>query len=198
LDAPNEPRALPTQCLEAILGLARQVQRPQSCLWSELDLSMGQLKAVFALVGDGPLSVGHLAHLLAISEPAASVLVDRLEDAELAARERDPADKRKTRVVPTAKALALSERLLQVKEEHLGLWLDRLADADLRALLQGLTALVSAAAAESATPASASAASTSVASTSVASTPAASTSAASTSAASAPASPQAARDAVRA
>lgn len=178
MDAPHEPRALPAQCLDAILGLARRVQRPQACLWSELDLSMGQLKAVFAITGDGPLSVGHLAHLLAISEPAASVLVDRLQEADLAARERDPADKRKTRVVPTAKAVALSERLLQVKEERLGLWLDRLADADLRALLQGLTALVSAAAAESAAPASGSALSAS--------------------AAPAPSSPEAARDAVRA
>jgi DNA-binding MarR family transcriptional regulator len=150
LDAPYEPRALATECLEAMVGLARQVQRPQACLWSELELSMGQLKAVFALTGDGPLSVGHLAHLLAISEPAASVLVDRLQDAQLAARERDPADKRKTRVVPTAKAVALSERLLQVKEERLGLWLDRLADADLRALLQGLTALAAAAAPDTA------------------------------------------------
>ena len=183
MDAPHEPRALPAQCLEAILGLARQVQRPQACLWSELDLSMGQLKAVFALVGDGPLSVGHLAHLLAISEPAASVLADRLEDAELAARERDPADRRKTLVVPTAKAVALSERLLQIKEEHLGLWLDRLADADLRALLQGLTALVSAAAAESAAPVSGSSLSAP---------------AASASAASAPPSPEAAHDGVRA
>jgi DNA-binding MarR family transcriptional regulator len=183
LDAPHEPRALPAQCLDAILGLARQVQRPQACLWSELDLSMGQLKAVFALVGDGPLSVGHLARLLAISEPAASVLVDHLEDAELAARERDPADRRKTLVVPTTKAVTLSERLLQVKEEHLGLWLDRLADADLQALLQGLTALVSAAAAESAPSTTENAPSASGA-------PAP--------AASAPASPEVARGAVRA
>ena len=146
MDAPSKPRTLVAECLEVMGNLARHVQRPQACAWSELDLSMGQLKAVFAITGDGPLSVGHLAHLLAISEPAASVLVDRLQEADLAARERDPADKRKTRVVPTAKAVALSERLLQVKEERLGLWLDRLADADLRALLRGLTALAAVAA----------------------------------------------------
>jgi MarR family transcriptional regulator, organic hydroperoxide resistance regulator len=188
LNAPQEPRALVTECLEAIVGVARLVQRPQACLWSELDLSMGQLKAVFALTGDGPLSVGHLAHLLTISEPAASVLVDRLQGAELAARERDPADKRKTRVVPTAKAVALSERLLQVKEERLGSWLDRLADADLRALLQGLTAL---AAAASATGSAASAGATS------ASGSATSAAAAPTHETPAPASPKAARGAVR-
>ena len=145
MTVPQEPRTLVTECLEAIVGVSRQVQRPQACLWSELELSMGQLKAVFALTADGPLSVGHLAHLLTISEPAASVLVDRLQDAELAARERDPADRRKTLVVPTAKAIALSERLLQVKEERLGQWLDCLSDDELRALLRGLTALGSAA-----------------------------------------------------
>lgn len=183
MDAPHEPRALATECLEAMVGLARQVQRPQACLWSELDLSMGQLKAVFALTGEGPVSVGHLAHLLAISEPAASVLVDRLQDAELALRERDPADKRKTRVVPTAKATALSERLLQVKEERLGLWLDCLSDDELRGLLRGLSALVAAASAAG----SAAAPGERAASASATAAPAAP----------APASPQAARDAVR-
>ena len=113
MDAPSKPRTLVAECLEVMGNLARHVQRPQACAWSELDLSMGQLKAVFAITGDGPLSVGHLAHLLAISEPAASVLVDRLQEADLAARERDPADKRKTRVVPTAKAVALTAALGQ-------------------------------------------------------------------------------------
>jgi DNA-binding MarR family transcriptional regulator len=148
MDAPSKPRTLVAECLEVMGNLARHVQRPQACAWSELDLSMGQLKAVFAITGDGPLSVGHLAHLLAISEPAASVLVDRLQEADLAARERDPADKRKTRVLPTAKAVELSERLLQVKEERLAQWLERLTDADLRALLRGLSALAAAATAD--------------------------------------------------
>jgi DNA-binding MarR family transcriptional regulator len=150
MDAPSKPRTLVAECLEVMGNLARHVQRPQACAWSELDLSMGQLKAVFAITGDGPLSVGHLAHLLAISEPAASVLVDRLQEADLAARERDPADKRKTRVLPTAKAVELSERLLQVKEERLAQWLERLTDADLRALLRGLSALAAAAAPDTA------------------------------------------------
>jgi DNA-binding MarR family transcriptional regulator len=145
MNAPPIPRALVGQCLAVMGSLAHQAQRPQACVWSELDLTMSQLKAVFAITGEGSMSVGHLAHTLAISEPAASLLVDRLEAAELALRESDPSDKRKTRVVPTARASELSERLLQVKEERLAQWLDRLSDADLRALLRGMRALCSAA-----------------------------------------------------
>jgi DNA-binding MarR family transcriptional regulator len=139
-----EPRPLVAQCMEVLRNLACQTQ-PQAGVWSELDLTMSQLKAVIALNGEGSMSVGHLAHVLAISEPAASVLVDRLEGAELALRECDPHDRRKIRVVPTAKARELSERLLRVKEELMAQWLERLSEDDLRALLRGTEALLDAA-----------------------------------------------------
>jgi DNA-binding MarR family transcriptional regulator len=142
--APSKPRPLVAQCLQALRNLACQTQPPVG-VWSELDLTMSQLKAVFALNGEGSMSVGHLAHVLAISEPSASVLVDRLQGAELALREADPHDKRKIRVVPTAKAIELSERLMRVKEELMAQWLERLSDDDLRALLRGAEALLEAA-----------------------------------------------------
>ena len=165
-----------------MVGLARQVQRPQACLWSGLlDLSMGQLKAVFALTGEGPLSVGTWRTCWRSQNRRPAYCVDRLQDAELALRERDPADKRKTRVVPTAKATALSERLLQVKEERLGQWLDCLSDDELRGLLRGLTALVAAA---SAAGSAAAPGEHAASATAAPATPA-------------PASPQAARNAVR-
>ena len=135
------------QCAQALNDLACQTLPVRA--WTEVDLTMVQLKAIFVLQGESSLSVGHLARILAISEPAASMLVDRLQDAELAARERDPHDKRKTRVVPTAKARELAECLVRVKEERMAQWLGQMSDADLRALLQGTRALVTAVAAVS-------------------------------------------------
>jgi DNA-binding MarR family transcriptional regulator len=138
----DQASLLVTQCTQALNDLADQTLPVRA--WTELDLTMVQLKAIFVLQREGSLSVGHLARILAISEPAASMLVDRLHDAELAERERDPRDKRKTRVVPTAKAGELAECLVRVKEERLARWLGHMSDTDLRALLQGTRALVAA------------------------------------------------------
>jgi DNA-binding MarR family transcriptional regulator len=140
---PRKPRPLVVECTQVLHHLADQTQ-PQRGVWSELDLTMIQLKALFALKAQGFMPVGQLARMLAISEPAASMLVGRLEGSGLALRESDPQDRRRTRVVPTAKAIELAEHLLRVKEERMVQWLDEMTDADLRALAQGTRALVAA------------------------------------------------------
>ena len=149
MTAPGEPRPLVAQCMAVLRDFSCRTQPLQAGAWGELEVPMSQLKAVFALISQGSMSVGHLARVLAISEPAASVLVDRLQSTGLALRESHPEDKRKTRVVPTPKAVELGERLLRVKEELLALWLGRLGDDDLRALTRGMKALLVAAIATS-------------------------------------------------
>ena len=60
-----------------------------------LDLTMGQFKAMATLTMFGPQAVGALGRKLGLSEPAASLLVGKLEELDLAVRERDPADRRR-------------------------------------------------------------------------------------------------------
>jgi DNA-binding MarR family transcriptional regulator len=139
----TEHAQLAKQCLSALTDLAAQA-RPTASAWSELNLSMGQLKAVGVLACGGPRSISELGRLLGMSEPGASVLVDSLEQAGLAARQSDARDRRRTLVVPTQSAVALSERLRQVKHERMAAWLERVSDDDLRALLRGARALAAA------------------------------------------------------
>lgn len=109
--------------------------------WLSLDLGMGQLKAIVVLVKHRQLTVGGLARALAISEPSASLLVDKLVNRGLAIRETDPADRRRTLVVAADEGHQLVERLLRSRQDQFRGWLGSMNECDLRALSQGLDAL---------------------------------------------------------
>ncbi|HEY5182980.1 MAG TPA: MarR family transcriptional regulator, partial [Dermatophilaceae bacterium] len=83
-----------------------------------LDLTMGQFKAMATVTMYGPQPVGELGRRLGLSEPAASLLVDKLVELGLAVRERDPQDGRRTLVTATPAAEELAARLREGREEH--------------------------------------------------------------------------------
>ncbi|MEI6726929.1 MAG: MarR family transcriptional regulator, partial [Actinomycetes bacterium] len=99
---------------------------------------------------NGPQPVGELGRRLGISEPAASLLVDKLEELGLAVRERDPQDGRRTLVTATAAAEELGARLRQGREEHILAWLGALGDEELDGLTRGFRGLMRVAAEDAA------------------------------------------------
>ena len=114
--------------------------------WLGLDLTMAQLKALLALAGGEPMTVGALGQALGVQLPAASHAADGLVRLELAQRYEDPQDRRRTFVQLTPHAQALIE---EVREGRRGLfrrWLAELTDDDLAALLRGLQAIAGVAA----------------------------------------------------
>ena len=129
------------QCREAINRLA-ELSRRHDGSWLTLDMSMREVKAVFALASHGSISVGGLGRRLDIAEPTASLLVEELVVKGLAARETDPLDRRRTIVKLTEEGAALIDRLQQTRDENVIRWLGQLAEDDLRALLRGLEAIV--------------------------------------------------------
>lgn len=110
--------------------------------WYEVELSVAQLKALFTLVDGGPMPIGGVAARLGIGLPAASSLVDRLVDQELAKRREDPLDRRRTLAEPTAAGEGLAQRLRHGSREALRAWLERMERDDLEALVRGLGAMV--------------------------------------------------------
>jgi DNA-binding MarR family transcriptional regulator len=108
--------------------------------WLSLDLGMGQLKAVMVLAKQ-QLTVGGLARAMNLSESSASLLVDKLVTRGLAARETDPADRRRTLVLASEEGVLLVERLRRSRREQFAGWLEQMDEPDLRALTQGLDAL---------------------------------------------------------
>jgi MarR family transcriptional regulator, organic hydroperoxide resistance regulator len=108
--------------------------------WLQLDLTMAQLKGLFALA-DSPMTIGQLAEALGSGKPAASILVERLVQLGLVERAEDPLDRRRTIARVTSQGEELVARLRQGGRDRLRAWLSRLGDDDLAALVQGLQAL---------------------------------------------------------
>ena len=107
-------RKLEAECIAALHEMTASLSGAGSDALLELDLSMGQLKAMMALQAHGPQSIGWLGRTLGIAEPSASLLVDKLAEKGLVVRERDADDRRRTIVTPTAAGRDVIGRLQQV------------------------------------------------------------------------------------
>jgi DNA-binding MarR family transcriptional regulator len=120
--------------------------------WVQLDLPIGQLKALAALVDGGSLPVGQLGAVLGVGKPAATMLVDALVRRDLVVRSEDPDDRRRSLVRLSERGEEFVSELRlgrRDRHQHLIRWLGRLDDRDLVALQRGLRALLAAAAEES-------------------------------------------------
>lgn len=118
--------------------------KPHDSEWLSLDMGMGQLKAIMVLARHDRLTVGGLARALDISEPSASLLVDKLVTRGLAARETDPADRRRTLVLASDSGHLLVDHLRRSRRDQLTRWLELMEQHDLQALARGLDALADA------------------------------------------------------
>lgn len=117
-------------------------------VWLQLDLTMAQLKGLFALARHREIPIGQLASALGIGEPSTSLLVDRLVRAELAVRNEDAADRRRTLTSLSPRGEDLVAELRHGGRKSMERWLARLDQADLDALARGLGALADAAEAD--------------------------------------------------
>lgn len=129
------------QAREAMYGLNRVIMARGSAHWAHLDISMAQLKALFALSEAADLTVSALAERLGTKPSATSVLVDRLVHQGLVKRIEDESDRRRVLLSMTEEATALVERLRQGRSQIAEL-LKALNSDELRALTVGLNALV--------------------------------------------------------
>ncbi len=130
--------------LDLYRATARSLHELGSPAWHQVELSVAQLRALFALVDGGSMPIGRVASRLSIGLPAASSLVDRLVEQGLVQRREDRLDRRRTLAEPTEAGEALALRLRQGSREILRTWLEQLERADLEALVRGLEALLAA------------------------------------------------------
>lgn len=110
-----------------------------------LRLTMQQLKVLTVLVTEPDGStIRALAAIMDVSLATMSGIVDRLESQEMVTRALDPCDQRVRRVTVTAAGRDTIQRLLVSRPELRNAPLKRLALDDLRALTQGIRALMAA------------------------------------------------------
>jgi DNA-binding MarR family transcriptional regulator len=105
-------------------------------------LTMQQLKVLTLIAAERGHATGHeLAETLEVSVATMSGLVDRLVEHGMVQRSDDPADRRIRRLSVTDLGSASLRSLVTSHNTMPARVLDRLADDDLRALVQGLVAL---------------------------------------------------------
>ena len=133
--------ALVDEVVQAQATILRALHDRPVPAWLSLDLTIGQLRALFVLFQVGPTPIGQLGATLGLGKPAASLLVDALVQHGLIERREDPSDRRRTLVRLTPSAEALIAEHLTGSRERLADWLRQVPAEDLAALARGLRTL---------------------------------------------------------
>ncbi|RPI85097.1 MAG: MarR family transcriptional regulator [Chloroflexi bacterium] len=110
--------------------------------WITADLSLSQLKALVLLEYHGAMTVGELARLLEMGNPAASVLVQQMVQQGLVERAEDEKDRRRTFVQATAKGTGMLTSRREYIQTNLLRWLEMLSEDEVEGLRRGFEALM--------------------------------------------------------
>ena len=128
----------PRQCREIHRGMPHE--------WLDTEITMPQFKTLMVLFGMNQATMGELAEALGTGVSTVTGIVDRLVDQGLVAREEDRHDRRVVVGRPTAKGLALVDRLMVATRELTTRALKRLSPEDLVRVAEGVRLLCQASA----------------------------------------------------
>jgi len=137
----EERQTLIEEIITSHQTMLRAISASVPSVWMDLDLSMAQLKVLMTLYKGGALSIGQIAEHLAIGQPTASHLVDKLVQTQLVVRTEDALDGRRTLAQLAPSGQELAERISEVRFATLRRWLTQLDDATLAAFHRGALAL---------------------------------------------------------
>jgi DNA-binding MarR family transcriptional regulator len=126
----------------AVLNFLQTSTRPDLM---ELDMSMAQIKALFAISIRGTATINEIAEFLGVSQPTASQVVDKVVQGGFAERSEGEQDRRVKQVRLTDKGSDLVSRLYRGSEAPYRETLSQMKTADLQSLRKGLQALLAAA-----------------------------------------------------
>ena len=118
-------------------------------LWqraSELDLTYAQSQVLFYVFDHGGCHMGDVAKAFAVTLPAVTHIVDRLEEKDFLRRVDDPVDRRAWVLELTRAGRALVQELRGLQMRGVEAVLKRMSADDRQSVIKGLEALVDAAA----------------------------------------------------
>jgi MarR family transcriptional regulator, organic hydroperoxide resistance regulator len=107
-----------------------------SKLWLELKLTLPQWKTLVLIAEQKSSTIGFLAKRMAIGEPTASHLVDKLVQSGLVAREEDPDDRRRAKVKVSVEGHELLDKLIRPQRDILRDAISVLAERDKKDILR--------------------------------------------------------------
>lgn len=133
------------RCVESFRRVNGYLRAADADDWTTLNLTMAQLRILFRLYYEGPLTVGRLAHSLGVTLPSVTGTVDRLVQQALVERCTDASDRRLVINQLTPAGQGLIERLQQGRRARLRALLERLTTAEIAAVDDALGLLAGAA-----------------------------------------------------
>lgn len=104
-------------------SLARVEGKSRECVHG--DLSLAQLNLMLAVRGKEEVTLTELAEILAVSPPSVSVMVDRLVEKKLLARERSASDRRKVIIKVSSDA---DQHIAEMEERMVGAFVEILEE----------------------------------------------------------------------
>ena len=116
--------------------------------WLMFELTFAQARALILLAAKKVLTVSQLAKLLAVGNPTASLLVQKLVERGLVIRTEAQTDRRQTELRLSPKGEEIGAGRRSEREGQWRNWLNRLDDETLAGLARGLDALLVVAQAE--------------------------------------------------
>src|SRR4029079_18380759 len=139
---PAPRSALMDAIVSAMQGMMRSRATAGPEPWLDLDLTLPQLKALLLLGAMGSARPSVIAQSIGVTANGVTGLLDRLEERAFVRRQPDRADRRAVVVQLEASGQALVNDIYFAGREQLIAILERMADDDLRALRQGISALM--------------------------------------------------------
>jgi DNA-binding MarR family transcriptional regulator len=138
----TEKADLIRQITELQWRLNRALARYSPDIWTELRLTLPQLKSLFFIASEGTTNFRKLATALGVTPSNVTGIVDRLVQYRLVSREENPEDRRILLLRATEEGSALVVRLRESSASHMAQLLARLNQEELSTLALGLAALV--------------------------------------------------------
>jgi DNA-binding MarR family transcriptional regulator len=136
----TSPRYCADELLE-VIPLVMRVIRARVRSHSSPELSMPQFRALAFLGRNRRAMLGDVGNFLALSLPAASKLIDGLVGAGLAARETDPADRRRVSLTLTGAGRRRYAAALKSSAEFLAARVQRLTPAERAGVARAMRSL---------------------------------------------------------
>lgn len=138
-----DKQTLVTRLMDVAGRMATQARRSTIRDWSDIELTMPQLRAL-GYLAPAPRRMSELATFLGSSLSATTSLVERLEGKGLAARRHDPIDRRVVMCQLTAAGQALMDRFWRMQQRQLEVVADILTGAELARVVEAMELMATA------------------------------------------------------
>lgn len=147
-EASDVRSVLTDEIVDSYLALLQEMHSTGTPAICQMDVTMSQVKTLLTVSMKGEATVGYVAQITGVGQPAASTAVDRLVNLGWLDRTEDPVDRRRAIVSLTPSGHEVVETVWRVRRDLLQAWLERMEEKDLTVLARGLAALRSAAESE--------------------------------------------------